>query len=159
MSLIEKYEKLQYKAANGEEIEVLKAALAESQAKYNKQANKILDALIEMEGRLSKLEKAVNQSNENTKVDIHRALENSISRELIPVIETTQVQLAPLLKKLEETEEKVGGMTWTAMVGNGIVVLFVFLLGVFVYWLIGRLDSLDAINNGIYQLLQVNGLI
>ena len=159
MSLIEKYEKLQYKAANGDEIEVLRAALTESQAEYNKQANKILDALIEMEGRLNKLEKVVKQSNENTVVDIHQALENSISRELKPVIETTQVQLEPLLTKLKETEEKVGKMTWTAIIGNGTLGFFVLLLGVFLYWIIDKLDSLDAINNGIYQLLRSHGLI
>ena len=74
-------------------------------------------------------------------------------------METTQKQMAPLIGKIKETEDKVNRMIWTGVIGNSATLSFVVILGIFVYWVIDKLGSLDAINNGIYQLLKIHGLL
>lgn len=79
MSLMSKSDALRAKAQQegASELDLMRAALVESQERYNKQAAEIALMLQRYDKRIEALEKAVEQSNETKRVSLVSALEKA----------------------------------------------------------------------------------
>ena len=78
------------------EVDVLRAALAESQERYNEQVDNIAE-------RLQKLEKSIEQSNKQKTVDVSKALEDAAKA----VLEKMQDKVTDYSKEIERKTEKL----------------------------------------------------
>lgn len=167
MSLMSKTDVLKIKAHQAEatEIDILKAALLESQERYNKQSKDILLILQRYEERIATLEKAVASSNEQKTLDIEVALKNATDKILRQVTERVNM----VITSLDEVEEKIKearqeaenkatdnefkffiqifGMLILAFAVGGYISNFLY------GWWYDVPDKLTAINNALYQIL------
>ena len=147
------------------EVDVLRAALAESQERYNEQVDNIAK-------RLQKLEQAVEQSNKQKAVDVSKALEDAAKA----VLEKMQSKVTDYSKEIERKTEKLRvakeeksaddereGITFIAKILGGLVIVSTiggyianYAWGEF-YHLPQQLNSIadkvNAVNNGMWQLL------
>ena len=87
MSLMSKSDALRAKAQQegASELDLMRAALVESQERYNKQAAEIALMLQKYDKRIEALEKAVKESNEQRSINILSALEKATEAIMEPM--------------------------------------------------------------------------
>ena len=87
MSLMSKVDTLKAKAQQdgANELDLMRAALVESQERYNQQAAQIALMLQKYDKRIYALEKAVERSNEQKHLNIQSALETASQAVLEPI--------------------------------------------------------------------------
>ena len=164
MSLMSKVDTLKAKAQqNGaNELDLMRAALVESQERYNQQAAQIALMLQKYDKRIYALEKAVERSNEQKHLNIQSALETASQAVLEPI----QSKSAAVIQELDEAEarmlkakkdkERNDNRELISFLGTLFVVVSAsILLSNWIYWSFSSItDKVIAINNGMYQLLQ-----
>lgn len=167
MSLMSKREALQAKAQQegAVEVDVLRAALLESQERYNEQAANISLILQKYEKRIEALEGAVSASNRQSASDISEALENAADAILDGVrgkVSEYVAEVEAATNKLKAAkEEKSRNDRWEnvkiGLIIFGVIVAAFAIGGYFSNWLYGWWydvpQKLDAINNAMWQLL------
>lgn len=172
MSLMSKSDALKAKAQQegANELDLMRAALVESQERYNKQAAEIALMLQKYDKRIEALEKAVEQSNEKKRVSLVSALEKASDALMEPMKAKIDAYVGEVDKATAKfqaaKEEKAENDKWENIKWGTI-----FFLGVAAAFALGGYianiawsawydvpEKLDALNNGIYQLLRHNGL-
>ena len=140
----------------------MRAALVESQERYNQQAAKISLLLEKQNQRIEALERAVELSNEQKHLNIQAALETASQTVLKPI----QSKSADVIQELDKAEARMLKAKKEAdssllhedirFLGSLFVVFSVaVLLSNWVYWSFSSItDMVIAVNNGMYQLLQ-----
>lgn len=142
------------------EVEVLRAALAESQERYNKQSDNIAKLLAEYDKRIQKLEQSVEQSNKQKTVQITQALEKAVNEVLGDIrnkVADYNKEIEKATNKLKGTEEeKTKNERWEE------VKIFCFLvvglaIGSYISnlvwgWWYDIPVKIEAINNALWQL-------
>lgn len=151
------------------EVDVLRAALAESQERYNEQVDNIAE-------RLQKLEKSIEQSNKQKTVDVSKALEDAARA----VLEKMQNKVTDYSKEIERKTEKLRvakeeksaddereGITFIAKILGGLVIAStiggyiancVWGLWYHLPQALKELDKLQPINDALYQIGKQLGL-
>ncbi len=134
MSLMSKSDALRPKAPQegAREMDLMRAALVESQERYNKQAAEIALMLQKYDKRIEALEKAVRESNEQRSINILSALERATTTIMGPV----EGKMSGLMNTIEEAgkrADKIGhrAIDWRNRAAYGLMTAFFFLLGVF----------------------------
>ena len=134
MSLMSKSDALKAKAQQegANELDLMRAALVESQERYNKQAAEIALMLQKYDKRIEALEKAVRDSNEQRSINILSALERATTTIMGPV----EGKMSGLMNTIEEAgkrADKIGhrAIDWRNRAAYGLMTAFFFLLGVF----------------------------
>lgn len=139
---------------------ILMAALNESQRKYEALSGDILR-------RLEAVESSVRASNSQTAIDVSQSLKNAsetVLGDLKGVVEIYKAEveqaterLQTATKKKDDNEKKEIALF---LIGVFVVVAAAFYVALLLYgyWYdipeaVGKLDAINAINNGIYQLL------
>ena len=172
MSLMSKSDILKANAGKegATELDLMRAALVESQERYNQQAAKITAMLQQYDKRIEALERAVEQSNAQRQVNISAALEKASDALLQPMkakIDTYIAEVDKATAKFQAAkDEKEENDRWENIKWSTI-----FFLGVAAAFAIGGYianvawsawydvpEKIDALNNGIYQILRINGL-
>lgn len=163
MSLMSKVDTLKAKAQQdgANELDLMRAALVESQERYNQQAAKITLMLQKYDKRIEALEAAVEASNRQKAINIQSAmntaseavlsnLKENIDRYKLEVDKAT-ADLKTATKKKEKNET----LEMIQFFGGVIAILAAaFYIALYLYgWWFDTIGKLDAINNGIYQLL------
>ena len=166
MSLMSKGDALKAKAnqSGATEVDVLRAALLESQERYNEQASKIASLLEKYDSRLKSLEKAVTASNKQETIDIQSALQNATDN----ILEPCQAKMSNLLSEIDTAkknflafkQKKTDSEFWenckaevfliiTFAVGSALAVKF------WLWWydVPEIVDTLKAINKGIQDIV------
>lgn len=173
MSLMTKVDALKAKAEQdgANELDLMRAALVESQERYNQQAAQIALLLEKQNRRIEALERAVEQSNAQRQVNISAALEKASDALLQPMkakIDTYIAEVDEATAKFQAAkDEKEENDRWENIKWGTI-----FFLGVAAAFAIGGYianvawsawydvpEKIDALNNGIYQILRLNGLV
>ncbi len=164
MSLMSKVDALKAKAEQdgANELDLMRAALVESQERYNQQAAQISLMLQRYDKRIEALERAVERSNEQKHINIQSALEKSSQAVLGPIRSKSADVIAELDKaekkmlKAKEATEKNEKDELTRSVVYIFAIFFVAtLFADWVYWSFSSIpDMIQAVNNGMYQLLQ-----
>ena len=159
-------------AEGATEADILRSALADSQERYNKQADNIAEKLDEYDKRIQKLEKSIEQSNKQKTVDVSKALEDAAKT----VLEEMQSKVTGYSEEIEKATDKLRvareeksaddereGITFIAKILGGLVI--VSTIGGYIanyawgecYHLPQQLNSIadkvNAVNNGMWQLL------
>ena len=164
MSLMSKVDTLKAKAQQdgANELDLMRAALVESQERYNQQAAQIALMLQKYDKRIYALEKAVERSNEQKHLNIQAALETASQAVLEPI----QSKSAAVIQQLDKAEAKMleakknkdrNDTREFIMVLGALFVVFSasILLSNWIYWSFSSItDMVIAVNNGMYQLLQ-----
>lgn len=164
MSLMNKVDALKAKAEQdgANELDLMRAALVESQERYNQQAAKISLLLEKQNQRIEALERAVELSNKQKHLNIQAALETASQTVLKPI----QSKSADVIQELDKAEARMLKAKKEAdssllhedirFLGSLFVVFSVaVLLSNWVYWSFSSItDMVIAVNNGMYQLLQ-----
>lgn len=134
MSLMSKSDALKAKAQQegANELDLMRAALVESQERYNKQAAEIALMLQKYDKRIEALEKAVRDSNEQRSINILSALEKATTAIMGPV----EGKMSGLMNTIEEAgkrADKIGhhAIDWRNRAAYGLMTALFFLLGVF----------------------------
>lgn len=166
MSLMSKEDALKAKAhqSGATEVDVLRAALLESQERYNEQASKIALLLEKYDSRLKSLEKAVTASNKQETIDIQSALQNATDN----ILEPCQAKISDLLSDIDTAkknflafkQKKTDSEFWenckaeiflvvTFAIGSALAVKF------WLWWydVPEIVDTLKAINQGIQDIV------
>ena len=164
MSLMSKVDTLKAKAQQdgANELDLMRAALVESQERYNQQAAQIALMLQKYDKRIYALEKAVERSNEQKHLNIQAALETASQAVLKPiqskssdVIQELDKAEARMLKAKKEADSSL--LHEDIRVWGSLFVVFsaAILVSNWVYWSFSSItDMVIAVNNGMYQLLQ-----
>ena len=174
MSLMSKREALRAKAQQegAAEVDVLRAALLESQERYNEQAANIALTLSKYEKRIEALEGAVSASNKQRAVDVSAALEKAAGEILEGVGGkvagyAAEVEAATdrfrIVKEEKAQSDRLENIRWSAII-FGFVVGGFAIGGYIANWVWGWwydvpqqvqgiADKVNAINNGMWQLL------
>jgi len=118
-------------AEGATEVDILRSALADSQERYNKQADNIAKKLDEYDKRIQKLEKSIEQSNKQKTVDVSKALEDAAKT----VLQNIQDKVTDYSKEIERKTEKLRvakeeksaddereGITFIAKILGGLVI-------------------------------------
>ena len=164
MSLMSKVDTLKAKAQQdgANELDLMRAALVESQERYNQQAAQISLMLQRYDKRIEAIEKAVERSNEQKYLNIQAALETASQA----VMEPIQRKSADVIHELDKAEVRMLKAKEAAdrsdthenirILGALFGVFFVAtLLSSWIYWSFSSItDMVIAVNNGMYQLLQ-----
>jgi hypothetical protein len=172
MSLMSKSDALRAKAQQegASELDLMRAALVESQERYNKQAAEIALMLKCYDKRLEALELAVRQSNEQKRASVVSALEKASEALLEPLTAKINAYVGEVDKATAKfqaaKEEDAENNRWENIKWGTILFLGVataFALGGYIANVAWSAwydvpEKLDALNNGIYQLLRHNGL-
>lgn len=134
MSLMSKSDALKAKAQQegANELDLMRAALVESQERYNKQAAEIALMLQKYDKRIEALEKAVRDSNEQRSINILSALEKASTA----IMEPMEGKTSELMNTIEEAgkrADKIGqrAVDWRNRAAYGLMTALFFLLGVF----------------------------
>ena len=134
MSLMSKSDALKAKAQQegANELDLMRAALVESQERYNKQAAEITLMLQKYDKRIEALEKAVRDSNEQRSINILSALEKAS----MAIMEPMEGKTSELMNTIEEAgkrADKIGqrAVDWRNRAAYGLMTALFFLLGVF----------------------------
>lgn len=168
MSLMSKQEALNARTERdgATELDLMRAALVESQERYNQQAAQISLMLQRYDKRIEALEKAVEQANLQKSINVSEALRGAsetILRDLKGKIDSYAAEIDSNIAKLRETQQKV---TQKKKSDDRRVEALIY-VSVFVIASVGALIAIvvwgtwhdlpvkiDALNNGMYQLLQ-----
>ena len=164
MSLMSKVDTLKAKAQQdgANELDLMRAALVESQERYNQQAAQIALMLQKYDKRIYALEKAVERSNEQKHLNIQEALETASQAVLEPI----QSKSATVIQELDEAEARMlkakkdkdrsDNRELISFLGALFVVFSAsILLSNWIYWSFSSItEMVIAVNNGMYQLLQ-----
>lgn len=174
MSLMSKQEALRAKAQQegAAEVDVLRAALLESQERYNEQAANIALTLSKYEKRIEALEGAVSASNKQRAVDVSAALEKAAGEILEGVggkvakyaaeIEAATDKLR-VVKEEKAQNDRLENIKWGAIIFGFVVGGFA--IGGYIanlawgWWydvpqqMQDITDKINAVNNGMWQLL------
>lgn len=163
MSLMSQKEKLESKAESGVEIDVLRAALLESQDRYNENASRIAMLLEKYDQRISAVEAAVRASNEKKRVnvlDAMREASKAILLELGASVVQYKTEVDDACKRLKKADQKNDIKTGIQLFA--FFVISFFIAGYLALWVYGRwyglasiIDKLDVINNACWQLLHM----
>lgn len=164
MSLMSAKEKVEAKAADsGAELDVLRAALLESQERYNQQASQIALQMEKYSKRLDAIEKAVVESNERKKVDVLSAMRKASTAILMDLgssVGQYKTEVEDACKRLKKVDQKNDIKTGIQLFAFFVVSFFV--AGYLALWVYGRwygltgiIDKMDAINNACWQLLHM----
>ena len=134
MSLMSKVDALKAKATQdgANELDLMRAALVESQERYNQQAAQISLQLEKQNKRIEALERAVERSNEQKSINIQSALEKATEA----VMEPMRGKSAELMATIDEASkraDKIGhrAIDWRNRAAYGLMTALFFLLGVF----------------------------
>lgn len=167
MSLMTKTDVLRIKAnqVGANEIDILRAALLESQERYNKQSQDILSILQKYDERIETLEKVIASSNKKNALDIELALNNAADKILGQVKE--RVTLA--IKSLDEVEKKIKEARQEAensadsnefknFLQTFVIIVLAFVIGGYISnflygWWYDVPNKLTAVNDALYQIL------
>ena len=163
MSLMSKVDALKAKATQdgANELDLMRAALVESQERYNQQAAKITLMLQKYDKRIEALEAAVEASNRQKAINIQSAMNTASEAVLSNLKENIdkyklEVDKATAdLKTATKKKEKNETLEMIQFFGGAIAILAAaFYIALYLYgrWF-DTIGKLDAINNGIYQLL------
>ena len=164
MSLMSKVDALKAKAEQdgADELDLMRAALVESQERYNQQAAQISLMLQRYDKRIEALERAVEQSNEQKHINMQTALEKASQAVLGPI----RSKSADVIAELDKAEKRMlkakeaadrSERDETIRIGSFLFGIFFVatLFSSWVYWSFSSIpDMIQAINNGMYQLLQ-----
>ena len=117
-------------AEGATEVDILRSALADSQERYNDQADNIAKKLDEYDKRVQKLEQAVEQSNKQKTVDVSKALEDAADKIFQPMKEKSE-DLLKTIKQAEDRAKNIGnsGVNFRKMATYGFFTALFFLLG------------------------------
>ena len=167
MSLMSKVDALKARTERdgANELDLMRAALVESQERYNQQAAQISLLLEKQNKRIEALERAVEQSNEQRQVNISTALKKASDALMEPmkrkidayVIEvdkaTAKFQAA---KNEKEENDRWENIKWGTILFLGVAAAFA--LGGYIANMAWSAwydvpEKIDALNNGMYQLL------
>ena len=163
MSLMSKVDTLKAKAQQdgANELDLMRAALVESQERYNQPAAKITLMLQKYDKRIEALEAAVEASNRQKAINIQSAMNTASEAVLSNLKENIdkyklEVDKATAdLKTATKKKEKNETLEMIQFFGGAIAILAAaFYIALYLYgrWF-DTIGKLDAINNGIYQLL------
>lgn len=143
---------------------ILMAALNESQQEYKRLSGKLLLAFESYDKRIEALEAAVRASNTEKVQDYTEALSEAADKVLDDVqgeLDTLKTEVQQTVwalqgaRKQKEKDEFADNMKWLA--GTFVVVALAFYVALLMYgwWydIPEAIGKLDAVNNGIYQLL------
>lgn len=140
---------------------ILMAALNESQDEYKLLSGKIIMALNSYDKRIEALEAAVTASNTEKAQDYTGALKNASDAILGDLSSEVQQTIRSLqsARKENEKSETLDNIKIIAIAFAIIVSAFYTALILYGWWYdipdaVEKLSAIDAINNGIYQLLQ-----
>ena len=105
MSLMSKVETLKAKAQQdgANELDLMRAALVESQERYNQQAAQIALMLQKYDKRIYALEKAVERSNEQKAINVQSSMEKASQT----ILSNIQAKSNETVKALDEAERKL----------------------------------------------------
>ena len=163
-------------AEGATEADILRSALADSQERYNKQADNIAKKLDEYDKRIQKLEKSIEQSNKQKTVDVSKALEDAAKT----VLQNIQDKVTGYSKEIEKATDKLRvareeksaddereGITFIAKILGGLVIAST-IGGYIANYVWGKwyhlpqalkeLDKLQPINDALYQIGKQLGL-
>ena len=167
MSLMSKVDTLKAKAQQdgANELDLMRAALVESQERYNQQAAQISLMLQRYDKRIEALETAVEHSNEQRQVNILTALEKASNALMEPMkgkIDNYIAEVDEATAKFQVAKkEKDENDYWEIVkyLSGAILILaaaFYVALLLYGWWydIPEAMGKIDAVNNGIYQLLQ-----
>ncbi len=134
MSLMSKVDTLKAKAQQdgANELDLMRAALVESQERYNQQAAQIALMLQKYDKRIEALEKAVKASNEEKSINILKALEKATEA----IMEPMRGKSAELMSTIDEAgkrADEIGhrAVDWRNRAAYGLMTALFFLFGVF----------------------------
>ena len=168
MSLMTKVDALKAKAEQdgANELDLMRAALVESQERYDQQAAQISLLLEKQNKRIEALERAVEQSNEQRQVNISTALKKASDALMEPMkrkIDAYVIEVDKATAKFQAAKnEKEENDSWENIKWGTILFLGVaaaFALGGYIANMAWSAwydvpEKIDALNNGMYQLLQ-----
>ena len=155
-------------AVDATEIDIFRAALNESQEKYNELSAKLIMGYDKLASDFEALEAAVRRSNSQKAMDVQEALKTALEA----ILEDMRGKVAAYVAEVEAAtaklqaakKEKEKNDTWEGIKAMGIafvVIVAAFYVALLLYgwWYdipeaVRAVGKLDAINNGIYQLLQ-----
>ena len=162
MSLMSKVDALKAKAEQdgANELDLMRAALVESQERYNQQAAQIALLLEKQNKRIEALERAVEQSNEQRQVNILTALKKASDALMEPMKGKIDAYVAEAKDEKEEND-RWENIKWGTILFLGVAAAFA--LGGYLANMAWSAwydvpEKIDALNNGIYQILRLNGL-
>ena len=134
MSLMSKVDALKAKATQdgANELDLMRAALVESQERYNQQAAQISLQLEKQNKRIEALERAVERSNEQKSINIQSALEKATEAVMEP-IKGKSAALMATIDEAEKRADQIGqrAIDWRNRAAYGLMTAVFFLLGVF----------------------------
>ena len=172
MSLMTKVDALKAKAEQdgANELDLMRAALVESQERYNQQAAQIALLLEKQNRRIEALERAVEQSNEQRQVNILTALKKASDALMEPMKGKIDAYVAEVdkatakfqaAKDEKEENDRWENIKWGTILFLGVAAAFA--LGGYIANVAWSAwydvpEKIDALNNGIYQILRLNGL-
>lgn len=150
---------------NASENDILKAALANNQEQYREISERLIaemrDTMSDFDCRLKAIENAITQSNREKDINIASALQSAseaIIWQMRGKFDEFDRAIDKRIKKLEEAQLEADSSTFkfTAII-VAILILAFGVGGYFSNYLYGKWyeipPKIDAINNGIYQLL------
>ena len=168
MSLMSKVDALKAKAEQdgANELDLMRAALVESQERYNQQAEQIAFMIQQQNRRIAKLEKVIEQSNEQKSINVSTALKKAseaILQEMKVKIDSYGAEVNSNIAKLREARQEVAQKekaddrrTEAIIYGSIFATAFVGALIALISW--GTWHDipakLDAINNAAYSYTQ-----
>lgn len=134
MSLMSKVDALKAKATQdgANELDLMRAALVESQERYNQQAAQISLQLEKQNKRIEALERAVERSNEQKSINIQSALEKATEAVMEPM-KGKSAELMATIDEAEKRADQIGhrAIDWRNRAAYGLMTAVFFLLGVF----------------------------
>ncbi len=134
MSLMSKVDALKAKATQdgANELDLMRAALVESQERYNQQAAQISLQLEKQNKRIEALERAVERSNEQKSINIQSALEKATEAVMEPM-KGKSAELMATIDEAEKRADQIGhrAIDWRNRAAYGLMTALFFLLGVF----------------------------
>ena len=134
MSLMSKVDTLKAKAQQdgANELDLMRAALVESQERYNQQSAQIALLLEKQNKRIEALEKAVERSNEQKIINIQSALEKATEAVMEPM-KGKSIELMATIDEAGKRADEIGhrAIDWRNRAAYGLMTAVFFLLGVF----------------------------
>ncbi len=168
MSLMSKVDALKAKAEQdgANELDLMRAALVESQERYNQQAAQIALMLQRYDKRIEALERAVEQSNDQRQVNILTALKKASDALMEPMKGKIDAYVAEVdkatakfqvAKDEKEENDRWENIKWGTILFLGVATAFA--LGGYIANVAWAAwydvpEKINALNNGMYQLLQ-----
>ena len=164
MSLMSKVDALKAKAEQdgANELDLMRAALVESQERYNQQAAQISLMLQRYDKRIEALEKAVEQSNEQKSINVSTALKRAsetILRDLKSKVDSYGTEIENNITKMKDIQQEATQQEKSTEREIFAIIVASVLVAAFVGGYIANVlwgawndipAKLDAINNAAY---------